>query len=66
MRTATRAETQAENDRMEQEELDFYHTVRTAFLKIAEREPQRVKVIDARAAKELIHRQIMELVNELI
>lgn len=43
----TRARSSGEADRFESENLDFFQSARKAFLKIAEAEPQRVKVINA-------------------
>jgi dTMP kinase len=37
----------AEGDRFEREQLEFFRRVRDGYLAIAQREPQRVKVIDA-------------------
>ncbi len=62
-RTATRMETAGRHDRIEAEALTFHHLVRQGFLAIAKAEPQRVKVVSALAAAEVIHQQIMELVR---
>lgn len=65
-RTGRRAETRGEYDRFELEELDFHRRVRTAFLDIARRNPQRVKVVDADRERESIQRDIRRLIDELI
>ena len=65
-RTGTRVETQGEFDRFEEEKLDFHRRVRTAFLALAEREPQRVKVVSADRDKAEIGRDVLRLVDELI
>jgi dTMP kinase len=65
-RTAVREETQGLNDRLENEKLDFHLAVRTAFLKIAEQEPKRVKVVSALDSPDVVHRNIMELLNNVI
>jgi len=65
-RTAVREETQGLNDRLENEALDFHLAVRAAFLTIAEQEPERVKVVSALDAPDEIHRNIMELLNNVI
>ena len=62
-RTATRMDTAGRHDRIEAEALTFHHLVRQGFLAIAKAEPQRVKVVSALAAAEVIHQQIMELVR---
>ena len=65
-RTGRRAETQGEYDRFELEKLDFHRRVRAAFLELARREPHRVKVIDADRGPAEIHRDIKEVVDELV
>ena len=65
-RTAVRAETQGLNDRLENEALDFHLTVRSAFLTIAEQEPERVKIVSALDTPETIHHNIMELIKNVI
>ncbi len=65
-RTAVREETQGLNDRLENEALEFHLAVRTAFKSIAEQEPERVKIVSALDAPEIIHRHIMELVENVI
>ena len=46
--------------RFEAMDMEFHHRVRAAFLTIARHEPQRCAVIDASAAQEAVHREIME------
>ena len=65
-RTETRAETIGEYDRFEEEKLDFHRRVRAEFLALAEREPQRVKVVLADRDKEAIRQDVLRLVNELV
>ena len=65
-RTAGRAETQNVHDRFELENLDFHRAVRNGFLKIAEQDPQRVKIVSAAGTPEEIHRQIVEIVKDVI
>ena len=47
-------------DHFEREDLEFFERVRRAYLDIAKREPERVKVIDAAQALESVQRQIDE------
>jgi dTMP kinase len=56
----------AEHDenRFEKENRAFFTRVRDGFLTIAEREPQRVVKIDARPAIDLVHAEIVRVVNE--
>jgi len=42
------------SDRMEMEPPEFYETVRQAYLRLAEREPDRVKVFDAMGDREAV------------
>ena len=51
-----------EKDRMESAGLEFHNRVREGYLKIAEHEPDRIKVIDALKSIEEIHE---EVVNQL-
>ena len=54
-----------EKDRMESAGIEFFERVRNGFLKIAEQEPKRVKVISSSDTIESIHKQIVELVENL-
>lgn len=51
-------------DRMEAAGIEFFNRVRTGFLKIAEKEPDRVKVINASGEIECIHKKVVELVQK--
>lgn len=50
-------------DRMEAAGAEFHQAVRKAFLQIAERDKQRIKVLDATADVEEIHQQVLSLVS---
>lgn len=50
----------AERDRLESEPLDYHRTVRAAFLTLAEAEPDRYLVLDARADVDEIAAAILE------
>ncbi len=52
-------------DRMESAGLEFFKRVRNGFLEIAEKNPQRVKVINALDTIDNIHKQVVELVEKL-
>jgi dTMP kinase len=56
----------SDENRFEKENRAFFDRVRQAYLAIAEREPQRVAVIDARGTPEQTHRQIMEVVRRRV
>jgi len=53
----------ADENRFEQENRAFFGRVRTAYLAIARREPQRVAVVNARGTPDATHEQIMKLVR---
>lgn len=52
------------DDRFEREALSFHRRVRDGYLAIAEKEPERVKVIDASKDVETVHREIWGIVKE--
>jgi len=53
-------------DRIESEEIDFHRRVREGFLRIAEAEPGRVKVVSALGEIDDIHEQIASLVGGIL
>ena len=55
----------ANKDRMESAGMDFFNRVREGYLKIAEEEPERVKVINACDTIENVHKQVMQLIEAL-
>lgn len=52
-------------DRMESAGKEFFNRVRNGYLEIAKNEPQRVKVINSSDTIENIHKQVLELVENL-
>ena len=52
--------------RFEEERLSFHRLVRKGYLAIARKEPQRVKIIDARQGEEKVFEKIRQVVDELI
>ncbi len=65
-RMQARSETGERVNRMDVETADFYAAVRTAYLGVAEREPDRFKVIDANASVEEIHAGVIGMVLPFI
>lgn len=53
-------------DRMEQQPVDFYERVRTAYRELAAREPERIRMIDASVSAEEIESQIWNIVAEAL
>jgi len=51
-----------ELDRMESQPLEFFEKVRQGYLSLAAAEPQRIHVIDASAAPEIVHEVVWEQV----
>ena len=54
-----------EKDRMESSGVEFFNKVRLGYLEIAKKEPKRVKVINSADTIENIHKQVVELVEQL-
>jgi dTMP kinase len=51
--------------RMDEQAIEFHHRVRQEYLKLAEREPERIKVIDGRADRQTIAARIWEAVHHV-
>ena len=54
----------ADENRFEQESYAFFTRVQQAFRAIAQREPQRVAMVDARRPVEVVHPEIVRIVRE--
>lgn len=52
-------------DRFEQEAIEFHERVREGYLRIAEEEPERIKVVDASGSIKEVNRKILEIVEIL-
>ncbi len=61
-----RAAKRSEKDRFESEALDFFEAVRNCYLKIAENDPQRMKVIDASLDLENVKSQVLSVLQKEI
>jgi len=53
-------------DRLELENIKFHKKVREGYLKIAAKEPERIKLIDASGSIEEIHRKITGIVTDVV
>ena len=49
-------------DRFEREQVDFFERVRSAYLRIARENPQRVHVVDATQSRELINKELENII----
>lgn len=58
--------TREEQTRFDKEQEEFHRRLRQAFLALAYKHPERIKVIDALQAPEQIHREIIALVEALL
>jgi dTMP kinase len=62
-RTADSTRGETDENRFEHESRAFFERVRSAYLGIAAREPQRVVLVDARGAADDTHKRIVEIVR---
>ncbi len=51
-----------ENCRLEQEDVDFFNRIRSAYKSLAEREPQRFVIVDAEGSIESIQEEVVQIV----
>ena len=63
-RNQQKSDGQGDENRFEKESRAFFTRVRDKFLEIAEREPKRVALIDARSQMEITHTKIIRAVRE--
>ena len=61
-----RHETGQGRNRMDVETAEFYSKVRTAYLGIADREPERFKVLDANGSIEETHAKVAEMITNFL
>lgn len=59
-------ETAQKEDRFEREAMDFHRRVREGYLAIADREPDRVRVVDASGSEEEVFRRVLDALTEII
>lgn len=62
----TRATKDSSSDRIESEALEFHQRVRQGFLRIAQQEPRRVKIVDGQDTPEHVAARIAVLIDELL
>lgn len=63
-RMTARDETHAKKNRMDEETGEFYGRVRDAYLRVADREPQRFRVIHAMGPIGEIHKHVISSISE--
>lgn len=65
-RTHTRNESGEQKNRMDLETAEFYAEVRNSYLRIAEREPKRFKIIDANGSIDEIQKNVLGVVAKFL
>lgn len=53
-------------DRLELEDIKFHEKVRKGFLKLAAREPKRIKIVKASKGLDEVHREIVRIVEKVL
>lgn len=66
LRTNSRTNDETIKNRMDTETTEFYERVRKAYLKIAEAEKKRFRVVDANGSVEEIKAQVLEIVTQFL
>ena len=66
LRTNSRTNNETVKNRMDKETTEFYDRVRNAYLKIAQKEPKRFRVIEAGGSIEQVHAKVLETVTEFL
>jgi len=66
LRTNSRTNDETVKNRMDKETTEFYDRVRNAYLKIAQKEPKRFRVIEAGGSIEQVHAKVSEIINKFI
>lgn len=65
-RMSARPDSETVRNRMDLEAAEFYERVRRSYLGIAEREPQRFRVIDANGPVDQVHKTVGGIVSEFL
>ena len=65
-RTDSRTDSGERKNRMDSETGDFYKRVRESYLQIADREPERFRVINAEGSTGEVQRRVVEIVAEFL
>jgi dTMP kinase len=62
----SRAQSRGETDRFEQQHIDFFNRVRTQYLKMADENQQRYRIINAQFDLDTVQKQIVDVLDEII
>jgi dTMP kinase len=62
LRTRRRANGKQQDDRLDAETSEFHTRVRDAYLRLAEAEPERVRIVETNQPAELTHERVKEIV----
>ena len=65
-RTRKRKDEKQESDRLDSEDKEFHTRVREAYLQIAKKEPERVKIIETSGSVDETHARVKEVVTEFL
>ena len=65
-RMEARDESQAKKNRMDEETVEFYDRVRASYLGIADREPERFRVVEASGPLDEIQGRVLKIVLEIL
>jgi dTMP kinase len=66
LRAKSRDDNETVRNRMDAETTDFYKRVREAYLRIAEKEPKRFRIVEADGAVDEIRARVMEIVMKFL
>ena len=66
LRTNSRNDAGGQKNRMDRETTFFYERVRAAYLKIAENEPERFRIIDAGGSTDEVKSLVLKIVSEFL
>ncbi len=66
LRTNSRSHNEAVKNRMDKETSGFYTRVREAYLRIAQKEPKRFRVIEASGSIDEVHGKVLEIVTKFL
>ena len=66
LRTSNRTDDETVKNRMDNETTEFYSRVRSAYLKIAEKEPHRFRIIESGGSIDEVHAKVSEVVTEFL